>query len=47
MLAQQYEENLNIANTIKNALLTDLIVPFYQPIVDLTTLKVKKVRSFG
>lgn len=47
MLAQQYEENLNIANTIKNVLLTDSIVPFYQPIVDLTTLKVKKVRSFG
>ncbi len=44
-LAKKYEHNIQIANKIKNALETGKIIPYYQPIIDINTLKVKKYEA--
>ncbi|HIP19491.1 MAG TPA: EAL domain-containing protein [Sulfurimonas sp.] len=41
-LAKQYESNINMANTIKNAISNDRIFPYFQPIVDLKTGTIEK-----
>ncbi|MDF1878500.1 EAL domain-containing protein [Sulfurimonas sp. SAG-AH-194-C20] len=44
-LARQYESNINMANTIKHAMLSDRIFPYFQPIVDVKTNKVAKYEA--
>jgi EAL domain-containing protein (putative c-di-GMP-specific phosphodiesterase class I) len=44
-LAQQYEENIKMANTIKDAIHNDKIIPYFQPIFDLKTEKVHKYEA--
>jgi diguanylate cyclase (GGDEF)-like protein len=44
-LARQYEENIKMANNIKNALSKDRIVPYFQPIFDLKTGKIDKYEA--
>ena len=44
-LAKQYENNINIANTIKSAINSDSIIPYFQPIFDLRTGEVEKYES--
>ena len=44
-LAQQYEQNINIANIIKNAINTDNIIPYFQAILDTNTLEVEKYEA--
>jgi EAL domain-containing protein (putative c-di-GMP-specific phosphodiesterase class I) len=45
MLAQQYEKNIRIANTIRDAIAKDKIIPYFQPIFDTYTLKVEKYEA--
>jgi diguanylate cyclase (GGDEF)-like protein len=44
-LAQQYENNITIAKTIKDAISNDTIVPYFQPIYEIKTLKIKKYEA--
>lgn len=44
-LARQYENNINIANIIKNAILMNEIIPYFQPIFDAKSGKVEKYES--
>lgn len=44
-LAKQYKNNIEMANTIKNALNSDGIIPYFQPIFDVRTGKVEKYES--
>lgn len=40
-LAKQYEANINMANTVKNAITSDRVFPYFQPIVNVQTRKIK------
>jgi len=44
-LAKEYAKNINIAKQIKNAINNDRIVPYYQPIFDMKSGKVKKYEA--
>ncbi len=44
-LARQYEENIKMANSIKNAINGDNIIPYFQPIFDLKTGKIQKYEA--
>jgi len=44
-LAKQYEDNIKIANVIRNAIFKSSIVPYFQPIFDLKTEKVEKYEA--
>lgn len=44
-LANQYENNIYMANTIKNAVSSDGIIPYFQPIIDVRTGEVEKYES--
>jgi len=44
-LAKQYESNIKMANTIKNAIQTDGIVPYFQPIVNIQTEEIYKYEA--
>ena len=44
-LAQKYEENIKMANTIKNAISLDNIIPYFQPIFDLNTGNIAKYEA--
>ncbi|MFT7859565.1 MAG: EAL domain-containing protein [Sulfurimonas sp.] len=44
-LSQRYEQNIKIANLIKYALQQNQIIPYYQAIVDVHTLKVCKYEA--
>jgi diguanylate cyclase (GGDEF)-like protein len=41
-LAKQYKSNINMANTIKHAINSDRVFPYFQPIVDVKTGKIEK-----
>jgi len=45
MLAQQYEKNIRVANMIRDAIASDNIIPYFQPIFDTNTLKVEKYEA--
>jgi len=44
-LAKQYEDNIKIANTIKSAINSDNIIPYFQPIVDIKSGKIVKYEA--
>jgi len=44
-LAKQYEDNINMVNTIKQAINFHRIIPYFQPIFDTKTGKVEKYES--
>ena len=44
-LKQDVEENMKIIQIIKEALIEDRIVPFFQPIINLQTLKIEKYEA--
>lgn len=44
-LAKQYEENIKMANIIKDAIQKGNIIPFFQPIVDVQTQKIIKYEA--
>ena len=44
-LKKNIEENLEILNIIKRAIKEDRVVPFFQPIVNLQTLKIEKYEA--
>lgn len=44
-LAQKYEQNVKMATTIKNALANGDIIPYFQPIIDVNTLKIQKYEA--
>lgn len=44
-LAKQYEENIRMANTIKDAIHQGKILPYFQPIVDVKTQKIVKYEA--
>ena len=44
-LAQKYEENIKMANIIKNAISHDNIIPYFQPIVNIKTEKIEKYEA--
>jgi diguanylate cyclase (GGDEF)-like protein len=44
-ISSRFENNILMANEVKNAILTDNIIPFYQPIFDIKTGKVEKYES--
>ena len=44
-LAQQYEHNILMATTIKDALANNKIVPYFQPIYNVKTLKIDKYEA--
>ena len=44
-LSQEYAKNIETANLIKDAIEHDRIVPYYQPILDVNTLKIAKYES--
>jgi len=44
-LAKQYEDNIKIANTIKLAINSDNIIPYFQPIVDIKSGKIVKYEA--
>jgi len=44
-LAQEYEKNIKMANTIKNAISNDRIIPYFQPIFDTESKKVQKYEA--
>ena len=44
-LAKHYESNIKMANTIKNAINNDCIIPYFQPIIDIKTEKIEKYEA--
>ncbi len=44
-LAKQYEENIKMANIIKDAIVKGNIIPYFQPIVDVQTQKIIKYEA--
>ena len=44
-LSKKYEENLKIANEIKRAIKNDEIMPYYQPIFEISTGKIEKYEA--
>ena len=44
-LKQNVEENMEMVKTIKEALLDDRVVPFFQPIINLQTSKIEKYEA--
>ncbi|HIM74823.1 MAG TPA: EAL domain-containing protein [Campylobacterales bacterium] len=44
-LAKQYEANINMANTVKNAITSDKVFPYFQPIVNVQTGKIEKYEA--
>ncbi|MDF1876492.1 EAL domain-containing protein [Sulfurimonas sp. SAG-AH-194-L11] len=44
-LAKHYEANINMANTIKNAISSDRIFPYFQPLVDVKRRKIQKYEA--
>ncbi|MBU1659552.1 bifunctional diguanylate cyclase/phosphodiesterase [bacterium] len=44
-LKKSVQENLDTVEKIKNAIANDRIVPFYQPIINLQTLKIEKYEA--
>jgi len=44
-LAKQYESNIKIANIIRNAINTDGIIPYYQPIINIKTQNIEKYEA--
>jgi len=44
-LSKQYEQNIQMANSIKSAIKDDRIVPYYQPIFCIKTNKVEKYEA--
>ena len=44
-LTQEYEENIKIVKMIKQAIESDNIIPYFQPIFDVESLKVEKYES--
>jgi diguanylate cyclase (GGDEF)-like protein len=44
-LAQQYENNITVAKTIKDAINNDTIIPYFQSMYDVKTLKIKKYEA--
>jgi len=44
-LAKQYEANIKIANIIRNAINSNGIVPYYQPIINIKTQNIEKYEA--
>jgi len=44
-LAKQYESNIKIANIIRNAINSNGIIPYFQPIVDIKTQEIEKYEA--
>ncbi|QOP40648.1 bifunctional diguanylate cyclase/phosphodiesterase [Sulfurimonas marina] len=44
-LAQQYEYNVKMASLIKNALADGNVIPYFQPIIDVHTLEIRKYEA--
>jgi len=44
-LSQHYAQNINISKSLKHALENDKIVPYFQPIYDVKTMKIIKYES--
>ena len=44
-LAKQYESNINMANTIKKAIQSDGILPYFQPIFNIQTQEIEKYEA--
>ncbi len=44
-LSSKYEKNIKMANIVKNAIFTDNIIAYYQPIFDIKTLNVEKYEA--